>query len=86
MYQIVVKPSVRKEFRKLSIRVASAISDKIESLAQNPRPDGCKKLVNNKEDIWRVRVGDYRILYTIEDDIRIVDIQHVGHRRDVYKG
>ncbi len=86
MYQIVVRPSARKELRKLSAPVATAISTKIESLAQNPRPEGCKKLVNNKENIWRVRVGDYRILYTINDEIRIVDIQHVGHRRDIYKG
>ena len=85
MYQIVVKPSARKELRKLSVQVATAISEKIESLAQNPRPEGCKKLVNNKESIWRVRVGDYRILYAIDDEIRIVDIQHIGHRRDVYK-
>ncbi len=85
MYQIVIKPSAKKELRKLSVQVASSIALKIDSLSKNPRPEGCKKLVNNKEELWRVRVGDYRILYTIDDTVRIVDIQHVGNRRDIYK-
>ena len=50
-----------------------------------PRPPGSKKLVNSKEQTWRIRVGDYRILYTIEDQIKIVDIRKVGHRKDVYQ-
>lgn len=86
MYQIVVKPSAKKELKKLPNRAAAAIFEKIESLGKNPRPEGCKKLVNNKENIWRVRVGDYRILYIIDDEIEIIDVQHVGHRRDVYRG
>lgn len=85
MYQIVIKPSARKELRKLSVRIATNVAIKIESLAQDPRPEGCKKLTNNKENIWRIRVGDYRILYTIDDEISIVDIQHIGPRREVYK-
>ena len=85
MYQIVVKPSARKELKKLPVSIGTLIAEKIDSLANNPRPEGCKKLVNNKEELWRVRVGDYRILYTIDDRIRIVDIHHVGNRRDIYK-
>jgi hypothetical protein len=42
----------------------------------------CKKLVNNKEERWRVRVGDYRIFYAIDDDIQIIDVHHIGNRRD----
>lgn len=85
MYQIVIKPSARKELRKLPVHIATSIARKIDNLAKNPQPEGCKKLVNNKEELWRVRMGDYRILYAIDDTVRIVDIQHVGNRRDIYK-
>ena len=85
MYQIIVKTSARKELKKLPVSVATSIAVKIDGLAKNPRPEGCKKLVNNKEELWRIRVGDYRILYAIDDSIRIVDIHHVGNRREIYK-
>jgi mRNA interferase RelE/StbE len=85
MYQIVVKPSARKELKKLPVPVATAVAQKIDGLSKNPRPEGCKKLLNSKEELWRVRVGDYRILYAIDDVVRIVDIHHVGNRRDVYR-
>ncbi len=62
-----------------------AIIKKIDGLASIPRPEGCKKLVNDKQELWRVRVGDYRILYAIDDIIQIIDIHYVGHRRDIYR-
>lgn len=85
MYQIVVKPSARRELKKLPVVIATSIAKKIDSLASNPRPEGCKKLISNSEELWRVRVGDYRILYAVDDTIRIVDIHHVGHRREIYR-
>jgi len=85
MYRVVVKPSAKRELKKLSVAAATNIAKKIDSLAVNPRPEGCKKLVTNKAELWRVRVGDYRILYAIDDHIRIVDIHHVGHRREIYQ-
>lgn len=59
------------------------ISTVIDQLASIPRPDGCKKLKGSF--YWRVRVGDYRIVDGINDEIRIVDIRRIGHRRDVYE-
>ena len=85
MYQITVKPSAKRELKKLPAFITTRIAKKIDSLAIDPRPDGCKKLISNEEALWRVRVGDYRILYAIDDVIRIVDIHHVGNRRDIYK-
>ena len=85
MYQILIKPSAKKELKKLSPFIATSIANKIDTLAADPRPAGCKKLVNNKEELWRVRVGDYRILYAIDDVVRIVDIQQIGHRREIYR-
>ena len=58
--------------------------EKIETLALNPRPTGCKKLSGAK-DLWRLRVGDYRMVYKIDDARRIVDIAVIRHRRDVYR-
>ena len=57
----------------------------ILALAENPRPSGCVKL-SGLENLWRVRVGDYRILYSIEDQQLIVLIVSVAHRREVYRG
>jgi mRNA interferase RelE/StbE len=55
----------------------------IKSLAENPRPAGATKLVG--KDAWRLRVGDYRVVYVIEDAIRVVIVTRIGHRRDVYE-
>jgi mRNA interferase RelE/StbE len=56
----------------------------IDSLANNPRPNGSKKLVSQKETLWRIRVGDYRIIYSIEDVLKILEIRRIGHRKDIY--
>jgi len=60
-------------------KVKSAISD----LAENARPHGCRKLTGREG--WRVRVGAYRVIYEIDDNVRTVTILHIGHRRDVYR-
>ncbi|MDX2055276.1 MAG: type II toxin-antitoxin system RelE/ParE family toxin [Polyangiaceae bacterium] len=54
-----------------------------DSLADEPRPSGAKKLVES--DYWRVRVGDYRVVYSIEDSVLVILVIRVGHRRDVYR-
>jgi mRNA interferase RelE/StbE len=61
--------------------MTNAISD----LAINPRPSGSKKLIGTKLNLWRIRIGDYRVLYIIDEGIKIVDIQKVGHGKDVYE-
>jgi mRNA interferase RelE/StbE len=55
----------------------------IDSLAENPRPTGCRRLRGRKD--WRVRVGDYRIIYGIDDDRRIVEILSAAHRREIHR-
>jgi len=57
----------------------------INGLAENPRPSGVKKLKGISEDLYRIRSGDYRVIYSISDQIRIVDIRKIGHRKDIYK-
>ena len=81
-YRVEVKRSAVKEIEALSSRDMKAVLDKISSLADNPRPHNCQKLSGREQ--YRIRRGNYRILYYIEDDILIVYIVKVGHRKDVY--
>lgn len=84
-YRIQIVKRAFKELTALPQKANVQLVKAIDDLKEDPRPDGCKKLKGEAEDIWRIRVGDYRILYTIEDAIKIVEIRKVGHRRDVYK-
>ena len=83
-YQVTVLESAAKEIRKLTPSVLQRIIPRIKALGDNPRPDGCKKLKGNNK-LYRIRVGDYRILYGIEDDIQIVEVTAVRHRREAYE-
>jgi mRNA interferase RelE/StbE len=84
-YEVVYSKSALKEIKSLPNQYVKKVFEKSEMLGLDPRPVGCKKLVGNKEEAWRIRVGDYRILYTIEEQIKVVDIRKVGHRKDIYK-
>ena len=83
-YTVEVKPSARKEIEALPDIVLSRVVHKLESLEGNPRPAGCKKLKNYK-DQWRIRVGDWRVLYIINDAARLVSVTRIAHRREAYK-
>ncbi len=83
-YSLEIKPSAGKELDTLDNAVFARIDRKILMLAENPRPPGCKKLIGYK-DQWRIRVGDWRVLYMIEDDAKRVSVTRVAHRREVYE-
>ena len=70
--------------KRLSPEVRARVVPAILALATNPRPAGCRKLAGNKSD-WRIRVGDYRVVYEIADEVRIVRVNRVRHRREVYR-
>jgi mRNA interferase RelE/StbE len=57
---------------------------KVEGLAAEPRPSGCRKLVG-RNNLWRIRVGDYRVIYAVDDDRRLVDVNAVRHRSKAYE-
>jgi mRNA interferase RelE/StbE len=82
-YKIVIKQSVAKDLRPIPNKDVKHILQRIEQLAQDPRPPGSEKL--SGEEKYRVRQGNYRILYRIEDEILTVFIVKIGHRRDVYR-
>ena len=85
IYSIVFARSARKDLEKLDRTIALRVLKKTEDLLKNPRPVGCKKL-SGQNSLWRIRSGDYRIVYSIDDVKRIIDVSMIRHRGDVYKG
>ena len=83
-YQVLVERAAEKDLRKISSEIRPRLVLALQSLAKNPRPAGSLKLTGSASD-WRIRVGDYRIIYEIADEIRIVRINRVRHRGDVYR-
>ena len=83
LYKVIVKKSVAKDLRKIPKKDVRRILAAIRALAGNPRPPQSKKL--SGQDRYRIRQGNYRILYAIEDDRLIVCVVKVGDRRDVYR-
>jgi len=81
-YEVRIVRSAEKELDRLSETVYARLSRKIIALEDNPRPRGVRKLSGREE--YRLRVGDYRILYVIDDKNRVVTVFAVGHRREVY--
>lgn len=84
MYQIKFKASAAKEFRKLPPQLKQRLQISINVLKEDPRSLGSIKL-KGTDDLYRIRVGDYRVVYQINDEIKIILITRVKHRRDVYK-
>jgi mRNA interferase RelE/StbE len=85
MYKINIGQSALKELLSIEKHTVKRIEKAITALAENPRPPGVKKLKGNNENLYRIRSGDYRIVYAIEDEVSVVDIRKIGHRKDIYK-
>jgi mRNA interferase RelE/StbE len=83
-YRIEWKPSALKELRKLPNNVIGRIVVAVEALKENPFPHGSRKLSGGRSS-YRMREGDYRIIYTVAAELLVVEIVKVGHRKDVYK-
>ncbi|WGV26103.1 type II toxin-antitoxin system RelE family toxin [Halotia branconii] len=84
MYQIELTKSATKQLNKLPSNIKERIDARILDLAIEPRPDKVKKIKGN-ENSYRIRVGDYRIIYEIYDDILLISVVRVGHRSKIYK-
>lgn len=82
-YAIFIERHAQKQIMKLDKKVIPVIKNAILKLANNPRPFGYKKLKG--EDAYRIRIGDYRIIYEIDDTIIVVTVVSVGHRKEIYK-
>jgi len=83
VYSIFIKKSAVRELEVLAKKDLPKVLERIEALAENPRPTGAEKLAG--VELWRIRQGEYRIVYSIEDNALTVWIVKVGHRREVYR-
>jgi mRNA interferase RelE/StbE len=84
-YNIEIKPSAQKALAKIPQPQRGRIAKRIDRLATEPRPKDSKKL-STEDSLYRVRVGDYRIIYQVEDDVLLVLVVGIGSRGDVYRG
>lgn len=83
-YTVVLRPAAQRQLRKLQPDLQRRLVAEMEALAPNPRPPGCKKLAG-ANDLYRIRAGDYRIVYQIADRVLIVEVVKIGHRSNVYE-
>ncbi len=84
-YSLSIKPSAAKELQAISDKLTlTRLIEKIKSLATQPRPSGAEKLAG-RPGLYRVRQGNYRVIYSVDDQSHVVDVVKVGHRRDVYR-
>lgn len=82
-YQVVLTNAANRQLRKLPIQIAQRIQAQLLELENDPRPSGCKKLVD--VEAWRIRIGDYRVIYEIHDNILRISVIEIGHRKEIYK-
>lgn len=83
-YQVLLRRGAEKDLERLDSKIRERVIASILTLRDNPRPPGCRKLSGSDND-WRIRVGDYRVLYEITDQIRIVSVNRIRHRREAYR-
>jgi len=83
-FAVVLARSARRELEALNPPILGRLIAGLDALATDPRPRGSRKL-RGSENLWRLRVGDYRIVYGIDDSARVVDVLRIRHRRDVYE-
>jgi mRNA interferase RelE/StbE len=83
-YQITFAPSAAREFRKLTRDLQLRLRPAIDTLADNPRPHGVEKLTG-QENLYRIREGDYRIVYEIRDAVLVVVVVAIGDRKEIYR-
>ena len=84
-YAIEITSTARRQLRKLDQEARRRVGRRIDALGENPRPDGVVKLTGVSPPLYRVREGDYRIIYAIDDDNLIVLVVRVAHRGDAYR-
>jgi len=83
-YLVSLTASAERELDALPAAVVARIVHRLESLASTPRPPGCKKLTGGGNE-WRIRIGDYRAVYEINDTGKRIDVTRIAHRREVYR-
>jgi mRNA interferase RelE/StbE len=85
-YRIEFRPAALRDLKALPRVMLQRVSAKISALAENPRPVGVEKLSGSEENFYRIRIGDYWVLYSIQDKILLILIIKIRHRREAYRG
>lgn len=84
MYEVQLERAAERDLRRLASELYRRIISHVQALSENPRPSGSRKITGSESD-WRIRIGDYRVIYGIDDDAQIVRVMRVRHRREVYR-
>lgn len=84
MYEVYLEAAAERDLRRIPAQVFHRIIPRIRDLAKNPRPPGCRKLAGSESD-WRIRIGEYRVVYEIDDSEKAVRVFRVRHRREAYR-
>jgi mRNA interferase RelE/StbE len=84
VFEVYLEKVAETDLKRLPTTTFHRIIPQIRALAENPRPSGCRKLTGSKND-WRIRIGDYRVIYEIDEKVKAVRIMRVRHRREVYR-
>ena len=84
MYRVFLERAAEKDLNGLSLKVHNRVLKVLQNLAADPRPSGCRKLAGGDND-WRIRVSEYRVVYEIDDTAKIIRVNRVRHRREVYR-
>lgn len=84
MYEVFLERAAQRDVRRLTAQEFHRVVAVIIALAEDPRPPGCRKLSGSKDD-WRIRIGDRRVVYEVDDGTKAVRVMRVRHRREVYR-
>jgi mRNA interferase RelE/StbE len=84
VYEVYLERSAEIDLKRLPTSIFHRIIPQIKTLSGNPRPSGCRKITGSKND-WRIRIGDYRIIYEIDEKAKAVRVMRVRHRREIYR-
>jgi len=83
VYEVLLERRAERDLKKLAKETFYRILPKIKGLSENPKPAGCRKITGSKND-WRIRIGDYRVIYEIDEKEKTVKVMRIRHRREVY--
>ena len=84
MYEVFLERRAERDLKKLSAELFYRMIPHLKSLSENPKPSGCHKITGSKSD-WRIRIGDYRVIYEINEREKAVKVMRIRHRKDVYR-
>jgi mRNA interferase RelE/StbE len=84
VYEVYLERAAENDLKRLPTTTFDRIVYQIKTLAENPRPSGCRKITGSKND-WRIRIGDYRVLYEVNDRVKGVRVMRIRHRREAYR-